>query len=224
MSDKEETMHHFHSTKTAPATEGKLIRWAAIYNVVTRPLLKSSEPKILKLAEVKPGDSVLDAGCGPGSLALRAKTLTGAPGKVYGIDASPEMIEVARREAMKKRLEVDFQNAVIEALPIPDNSLDVVVSRLVIHHLPNDLKLKGFKEMYRVLKPGGYCLIADFDFSGHLSFGGILGKLTHMRLDRNQSLIQTYVPLLQEAGFRGIETGKVGSAQLGYVRGRKSEV
>jgi ubiquinone/menaquinone biosynthesis C-methylase UbiE len=113
-------------------------------------------------ALIKPGDSVLDVGCGPGSVTIPAKIRAGANGQASGIDPSPEMIAVARRKAASKGLAIDFRVGVIEALPYPDSSFDVVTSSLMIHHLPGDLKKKGLDEIYRVLKPGGRLLIADF--------------------------------------------------------------
>ena len=84
-------------------------------------------------------------------MTLLAKTRT-KNGKVYGIDPAPEMIAVARKKAARKRLDIDFRVGVIEALPFPDASIDVVTSSLMMHHLPEDLKVRGLAEIYRVLE------------------------------------------------------------------------
>ncbi len=105
---------------------------------------------------------MLDAACGSGSLTLTAKAAAGPKGKVVGVDAAPEMIAVAKEKAARARLDVAFEVGLIEKLAFPDASFDVVISRLAIHHLPDDLKRAGFAEFLRVLKPGGRLLIADF--------------------------------------------------------------
>src|SRR6185369_6564893 len=113
-------------------------------------------------ALIKPGDSVLDVGCGTGEVTIPAKMSAGQTGHVYGIDPAPEMIPVARNKAARKGLAIDFRVGVIEALPFPDASMDVVTSSLMMHHLSDDLRTRGLAEIYRVLKPGGRLLVFDF--------------------------------------------------------------
>lgn len=194
-----------HSHSGTPETTGIIIHQAKLYDLVFNPLLKLTEGRIIGLARVKPGDSVLDLGCGPGSLTRAAKTRAGKEGKVCGIDASPEMIAVAQRRARQAGLEIDFQQGLAENLPYPDATFDVVLSRLVLHHLPGDLARRGFKEMRRVLKPGGYCLAVDLDHNAPLHKG--------------ISSIEKYRPLLEEAGFSRIETGKAAKFLLTFIRG-----
>ena len=73
----------------------------------------------------------------------------------HGIDASLEMIEVAKKKSGRVGADIDFRVALIEAIPFPDASFDLVTSSLMIHHLPPDLKLTGLTEVHRVLEPGG---------------------------------------------------------------------
>ena len=102
----------------APETSGRTIRWASQYDAVTRLLFLGKEPAIremtLELAQIKPGDKVLDVGCGTGSLTIAAKVRTGPSGRVHGVDAAPEMIEVARRKASQMGVDVDFRIGLIE--------------------------------------------------------------------------------------------------------------
>jgi len=110
---------------------------------------------------LKPGESLLDVGCGTGGVTIPGKKRVGRNGKAAGIDPSPEMIDVARQKAGKAGLEIDFRLGVIESLPYPDATFDVVTSSLMMHHLTHDLQVKGLAEIYRVLEPGGRLLIAD---------------------------------------------------------------
>ncbi len=215
-------MQHFHNhQETNLDTKGLVIHWSKPYDLFFSSILRFSEGRVLELAKIKPGDAVLDVGCGPGSLSVRAKKLVGVTGKVAGIDASPEMIAAARRKVVKSGLEVDFQVGLIEKLPFPDNSFDVVMSRLVIHHLPGDLKLKGFAEMKRVLKPGGICLAVDFDSSNSHLFGVIMKPLSKMPMTKID--VKGYVPLFEKAGFSEVEYGPTGKRLLSFVRGKALE-
>src|SRR5687767_8194245 len=121
--------HHFHShTVEQPAqTEGMLIRWAPYYdlivNIVTLGQARRLRRVTVEQAGIRPGNSVIDVGCGTGEVTLLAKTRA-KDGQVYGIDPSPEMITVARKKAARKRLDIDFRMGVIESLSFPDASID----------------------------------------------------------------------------------------------------
>jgi ubiquinone/menaquinone biosynthesis C-methylase UbiE len=158
--------HHFHTVEQPAQTEGTLIRWAPYYdlavNITTLGQARRLRRMTIDQALIEPGDNVLDVGCGTGAVSLLAKIHAGKNGHVYGIDPASEMIAVARNKAARKGLEIDFRVGVIESLPFPDASIDVVTSSLMMHHLPDDLKVRGLAEIYRVLKPGGHLLIADF--------------------------------------------------------------
>jgi demethylmenaquinone methyltransferase/2-methoxy-6-polyprenyl-1,4-benzoquinol methylase/phosphoethanolamine N-methyltransferase len=209
---------HSHSGAT-PNTEGSVIHWAGFYNKMSNSRLRASEETITKLAYIKPGDTVLDMGCGPGSLTIRAKMRAGQSGQVYGVDPSPEMIEVARRNAAEAGVAVNFQLGVAEALPFETGTMDVVVSRLVMHHLPGDLKQRAFAEIQRVLKPGGYCLVVDFEPPA-IPVPGFVKKMlggigVMLEID-----IRTYIPLFEGSGFTHIESGPTGHRLLSFVRGQ----
>src|SRR5207253_9348675 len=92
--------------------------------------------KILSFANLRPGEAVLDVGCGTGSLAIAARRYVGSTGAVCGIDASPEMLARAEKKASKAGLEVIFKNGAAQALPFPDAQFDTVLSTLMLHHLP----------------------------------------------------------------------------------------
>ncbi len=213
---------HSHSVEGPAQTEGALIRWAPYYDFVTS-LMTLGQARRLRIATVNhalivPGDSVLDVGCGTGEVTLAAKARA-KQGNVYGIDPAPEMIAVARNKAARKKLDIDFRVGVIESLPFVDASLDVVTSSLMMHHLPEDLKARGLAEIYRVLKPGGRLLIADFmrptgAFLNHL----FIAFTRHQRLQKG---IEDLQGLLTNAGFRQITQAEEKVLVIGFLRAIK---
>jgi ubiquinone/menaquinone biosynthesis C-methylase UbiE len=215
-------MSHFHpgSTTTAqpPETKGNVLHKALSYDVLTNLILQPSQASILSLAQIKTGDKVLDVGCGSGRLTLAAQKKVGPASPVQGIDPSPEMIAVARKNAMRAGQPAKFELGVIEALPFPDATFDVVLNRLMMHHLPGDLKQRGLAEVRRVLKPGGICLIVDFEPpKGH-----ILSHISDHLFNHAMAQVNTreYMPLLTGAGFIEVESGPTSSKLLSFVRGR----
>lgn len=214
--------HHSHSIEQPAQTEGRLIRWATYYDLFTNVITLGQVRRLRKMtidnALIKPGDSVLDVGCGTGEVTLPSKSRA-KDGKVYGIDPAPEMIAVARKKASRKGLDIDFRVGVIETLPFPDASLDVVTSSLMMHHLPEDLKVRGLAEIYRVLKPGGHLLIADFMRpTGSLLNHLFIAFTQHQGI---QSGIEDLEKLLKAAGFAQIKKLDGTVLIIGFVRAVK---
>src|SRR6266516_3289931 len=139
-----------------PQTKGRIITWAWLYDYVVGFLLFGREQTMrcmtIDLAKLRAGESVLDVGCGTGALTRLARERVGEFGMVYGIDAAPQMITVARRKAAKRNLAIDFQVGLIEQLAFSDNSFDVVLSSLMMHHLPDELKRQGLTAIALGLK------------------------------------------------------------------------
>jgi ubiquinone/menaquinone biosynthesis C-methylase UbiE len=200
-----------------------LIRWAPYYDILVNFISLGQARRLreqtVKLAQIKPGDRVLDVGCGTGSVTIPAKMRAGANGQTAGIDPSPEMIAAARRKAAHKGLEIDFRVGVIEALPFPDASFDVVTSSLMIHHLPEGLQAKGLAEVYRVLKPGGRVLIADFMRPN----ASLLSKfLTALSMHHGLKFgIEDLPELLEGARFSQTSVLKERFLLIGFVRAIK---
>jgi ubiquinone/menaquinone biosynthesis C-methylase UbiE len=221
-----EKVHSKELSHGAPETEGITIRWAGHYDLVVGLLSRMAGGKwsparaALELAGLAPGEKVLDVGCGTGTLALAAREQVGAQGEVHGIDADLEMIAVARRKAGKAGVDLDFQVGLIEDIPFPDDQFDVVLSSLMIHHLPGeDLKRRGFAEIRRVLRPGGRLLVVDFEPPTEgllrLVLGHILG---HQRMMEND--VRTLTALVESAGFTEVEVGRTSHRLLSFVCGR----
>lgn len=210
------------ATEGVPPTRGRMIRrWARVYDPVVWLMslgrARSIRERAARLAAPKDGERVLDVGCGTGALAFAAKSL--APGAlVSGIDASPEMVAVARKKAGRKRGDVTFEVAAIESLPFGDGEFDIVLSSLMLHHLPSDVKAAGLAEVARVLKPSGRFVVVDFAGTG----GGVLGHVASLFGHRHaRGGAHELLDAIRAAGFSQIDVPQTRLKSLVYVHARK---
>ena len=155
------------------------------------------------LAQLRPGETVLDLGSGGGIDVLLSARRVGPTGKAYGLDMTDEMLALARENQRKAGIDdVEFLKGEIENIPLPDNSVDVIISNCVIN-LSGD-KDRVFAEAFRVLKPGGRLAVSDVVVRGEvpnairrsmeLWVGCVAGALEE----------REYVDKLAGAGFQGI--------------------
>jgi ubiquinone/menaquinone biosynthesis C-methylase UbiE len=156
------------------------------------------------IAELQPGEIIRDRGSGGGIDCFLAARQVGADGRVIGLDMTPKMLDLARANAKKQGLNnVEFQYGYIEDIPLPDDSVDVIISNCVIN-LSAD-KDAVFREAFRVLKPGGRLNVSDIVTQGdlpeivveHLSAwaGCVAGALDE----------EIYLEKMRRAGFGSIE-------------------
>ncbi len=177
--------------------------------------------KTVTLAGIQPGEHVLDVGCGTGTLALEVARRAGRAGHFTGIDPSSEQIAHARSKAARHNVPIDFQIGVIEHLPLPDQTFDVVLSTLMMHHLPAPLKRQGLAEIARVLKPGGRLIIADFKPKKERQ-----GQAA--RFHAGGSSMQDLAVMISDAGFEKLEMEEMLPLRFsafpgaGFIRAHKS--
>jgi arsenite methyltransferase len=160
------------------------------------------------LASLEPGQTVLDLGSGGGIDCFLAAKRVGPSGRVIGVDMTPQMLDQARANKAKLGADnVEFRLGEIEHLPVPDDSVDVILSNCVIN-LSTD-KPQVFRDAYRVLKPGGRLAVSDIVTDGELPrevqdsmaawFGCVAGALP----------VEEYIGGLEQAGFVEIQLERV---------------
>jgi ubiquinone/menaquinone biosynthesis C-methylase UbiE len=174
---------------------GQMGKWARYYDIIMALMTLGREKQLRKmeiiLAGLKHGDRVLEIGCGTGSLTIAAREQVGPSGTSDGIDIAPEMVAVASRKAARKRVDVSFTVGSIADIPFPDNSFNEVLCSFMIFHMPEDVRRKGFIEIYRVLRSGGHVCIVD-------------GASSNKHYD-----LRELVPILKEDSFVEIEIEKM---------------
>jgi arsenite methyltransferase len=172
-------------------------------------------------ANLRPGEVVVDLGCGGGLDVFLAAARVGPNGKAIGIDMTPQMLELARQNAARANngqgiTNVEFHQAAIDRLPLPDASVDCVISNCVINLAPD--KPAVFREIARVLKPGGRLAVSDIALKKPLPPEIGQDLMAYVGCIAGAVLIDEYRRQLSEAGFSAVEVIDTGADLNAYAK------
>ena len=168
-------------------------------------------------ANLRPGEVVVDLGSGGGLDVLLAARKVGSTGKAIGIDMTQEMIDLARRNAAKAGLaNIEYHLATIDKLPLPDASVDCVISNCVINLAPD--KPAVFREIARVLKPGGRLAVSDIALKRDLPPEIGNDVMAYIGCIAGAILIEDYRRILLDAGFAHVEVIDSGRDLNAYAK------
>ncbi len=168
-----------------------LLKWGMREELFKRYLVKSTH--------LQPGWRVLDLGCGTGTLTLQLKQHQPAA-EVFGLDGDPHILEIARKKSTEAGVDIQWKEGMAFQMPYPSNYFERVVSCLMIHHLTQENKVRAFREVNRVLKPGGEAHILDFGKQHGLVM--TLVSIFIARLEEAGDNVNGRIPaMLLESGF-----------------------
>jgi arsenite methyltransferase len=174
---------------------------------------------------LRPGETVVDLGSGAGMDAFLAARRVGPTGRVIGVDMTPAMLEKARENAEKVGLDnVEFREGRIEELPLEDESVDVILSNCVINLSPE--KERVYREVYRVLRPGGRVMVSDIVLERPLPEALAESIEAYLGCVGGASLRGEYLETIEKAGFREVRVEREApfAAALGLDDPRVREV
>lgn len=196
------------------------------YDPILR-LLREKEFKgrLVDLAQLQPGQRILDVGCGTGTLAMLIQERH-PDIEVHGVDGDSKVLEIARSKATQAGANVAFARAMAWELPYPDGTFDRVVSSLFFHHLVTNDKRRAACEILRVLRPGGTLLLADFGPPRSLP-GKAVARTLRWFEEVADNLGGRLPGFLTEAGFSDvaeIDRFQTYIGPIAYLRGCKSTV
>jgi ubiquinone/menaquinone biosynthesis C-methylase UbiE len=209
-----------HAGRTKHHGDDRLIHWAWLYDlgaVLAGRGRRRLRALIADDLQLQPGDHVLDVGCGPGRLARVFAERVAPTGSVAGVDPSPEMINRATAQARKYGVAVSFQVAYAQQLPFGESTFDAVACTLALHHVADDDQQTAVAEMYRVLRPDGRLLIAEFQKGGGYRHPGP----RWLRRSTEEDMIDKALNLVTAAGFTGIASDRTNLGWLGKITARK---
>ena len=171
--------------------------------------------ELIRQMNLRPGERILDLGCGTATLLMMLKRAEPAA-EVIGLDADEKVLAIARRKIQAAGLDIQLDHGMAYQLPYADNSLDHLVSSLVLHHLVLENKQRTFKEVYRVLRPGREFHIADFGRPRHL-WARLINPIMRGFEETRENFAGRLPVLLVEAGFIAVSETKHYGTMFGTV-------
>ena len=201
--------------------------WANIYDIVNYFVFmifgggSSLRNEIVGMAKLKEAKSVLDVGCGTGNLALEIAKWLPSDGYVIGIDAGEKMVILAKNKLQDTQIPIQFLRVSAEKISFKDEVFDCVFNVFLLHHLPMELKLAAFKEMYRVLKKGGELVTVDVDKPSTL-LGKLIGLSRYHVKEIRDNMRASLDLLLTDAGFTNIRIMKKKWGIFSYIHATKT--
>lgn len=172
---------------------------------------KAQRSKVVDMLDLKSGENLIDVGCGTGTLLTIAKEKYPKI-DMTGIDIDPGVLSIARKKSQRANLKIEYIETSSAELPFSDQYFNVVVSSLVFHHLPTEVKKKTIKEIYRILKKDGRFLLADFGKKEGLllHFFDFITKFLNLPESKTlqDNLKGNLSVYLEEAGFKVSEVAK----------------
>lgn len=170
---------------------------------------------LLRQAGIQAGETILDLGCGTGTLALLVKSAH-PDAEVIGLDMDPQILRIARRKTREAGAEIALHLGTAASLPYPDRSVDRVLSSFVLHHLSKADKQRAAAEVFRILRPGGELHVLDFG-KPHNAYALLVSYFTRWGEELLENVQGLLPDIFRGAGFNIVEESAHFSTLFGTV-------